>query len=49
LLWHHRAEDPDSDQWKQIIPVIEEEIRNGEVMLSFFRYFDALLKPGREQ
>lgn len=42
LLWHHRDEYPDSDQWKQIIPIIEQEIKKGEVTPMFFQVFDTV-------
>jgi hypothetical protein len=44
LLWHHRDEYPDSDQWKQIIPIIEQEIRMGEVTPMFFQTFNGAMQ-----
>jgi len=44
LLWHHRDEYPDSDQWQRILPIIEEEIRMGEITPKFFQNFDAVLQ-----
>ncbi len=40
LLWHHRDEYPNSENWGKIISIIEKEIEKGKVDPRFFEMFD---------